>query len=611
MAVALGEAFINVRADLKPFAKDLERDLKKILAAAEKKVASDPNTGRNLGESFRKQTSDGTEKGLEEGFRKGSKKGFKGAMSDGEKFFAGLANFVDDGLSAIPGKVKAGILIGVIAAALVVAPLLAGTISAAIVAGVSLGVVGGGIAIAASLKPVEDQFIGVGRAILDQLRGSATVFVDPLLRAGESILNFFVEIGDQVDRIFGQASLQVKPLTDALLGFVRNLLPGIETAVKKARPLIEALAEALPRLGNDIAIALNILSDGSASATVALKDFLAIVGALIIGTAGLIRTLSELWFWFRVIAAIQVGNIGEAVGLFAQREHDAALATGQLVPEVENLDTALGGAATKAYAARNAIDALIKTQLKGLDASIDYEQAIDDLSKAIVKGNTNFDVRDEKGRANLRLVEAAISGAARQRDIELERASVTGRSVDEINAAYQKEITTIEQVIGKNNAQNTSLKDVFETARSAPKDVSIPVKTPGLDDAAAGFEHLGRAIRGAIHSMIAGGLGSGGAGIQFATQHALGTITSGPEVALIGEAGKEAVIPDPAKMPGRAMQLSSDFGLTSMIANALGVGQTIVNVFIGQQKLEEIADFRISYNNQMQAMAMAQGPRGV
>jgi len=55
--VALGEAFINVRADLKPFTKDLARDLKVILAAAEKQVAK---SGQDLG----KRLSDGVSKGV-------------------------------------------------------------------------------------------------------------------------------------------------------------------------------------------------------------------------------------------------------------------------------------------------------------------------------------------------------------------------------------------------------------------------------------------------------------------------------------------------------------------------------------------------------------------
>jgi hypothetical protein len=608
--VALGEAFVNVRADLKPFAKDLEKGLKQILASAEKRIIADAGTGRGLQAALSKKTSDGVSEGLEDGFRRGSKKGFKESLSAGEKFFAALADFADDGLSAIPGKVKAGILIGVLAAAAVAAPFLAGVISAAITTGIGLGVIGLGIALASQFREVENQFTAVGRNLLDRLRDAAVPFIEPLIAAGEQIMDTFDEIEDSIKRTFGQAAIAVEPLTRALTGFVRELMPGVEAAVRRARPLIEALATALPELGRDLATAFRILADGSPEAALALRDLLAALGELIIFTAAFIRGLTEMWYWMRVVAATAAGDLGTAFFLIAQREQDAALASGQLTGELEDVDTALGGAATEAYAARNAISALLKVQLSSLDATIAYEQAIDDLSKSIREGNKDFDVRSEKGRDNLRLVENAITSAGRQRDVELERASATGRSVDDINAAYQREIATIEKVIGKNAAQSASLKQVFIDAKALPDDVAVEVKTPGLNAALNGLGKLKTAISKFFGAGISVAINSQG-GFQSANQHALGTITSGPELALIGEAGREAVIPDPAKMPGRAMELSNKFGLTSMIANALGAGQTVVNVFIGQQRLEEIADYRISYNNQMQAMAMAQGPRGV
>lgn len=610
--VALGEAFINVRADLKPFAKDLAKGLKQILLAAEKKIIADGSTGRGIQAALSKKTEDGVRDGLDRGFDKGTKSGTQKALSTAEKFFAALADFADDGLSAIPGKVKAAILIGVLAAAAVVAPLLAGTISAAVISGISLGVIGLGIAVASQLKPVEDQFTALGRSMLDRLRDAAVVFVDPLLRSAESINNAFDDVGGTIRAAFLQASTSVEPLTRALTGFVRELLPGIEIAVRRARPLIEALAVALPRLGRDLAVAFRILADGSPEAALALKDLLAIIGQLIIATAAFIRGLTELWFWLRVTSAAASGDYATALNLVAQREQDAALASGQLGDGLDDVNTALGGTASEAYAARNAISALLKTQLTALDATIDYEQAIDDLAESIREGNRNFDVREEKGRANLRLVENAIVASARQRDAELLRAQETGRSVDDINAAYQREIAAIERVIGKNAAQSASLKQVFADAKALPKNVAVEVQTPGLNAALQGFRNLGIAIgkAAAAGANYLNQQRTGGAGLRVVPQYALGDIITKPTVGLLGEAGyKEAVIPDPAVMPGRAMELSNQFGLTSLIADALGGAQTVVNVFIGQQRLEEIADYRISMNSSNQALSMAYGPR--
>jgi hypothetical protein len=153
---------------------------------------------------------------------------------------------------------------------------------------------------------------------------------------------------------------------------------------------------------------------------------------------------------------------------------------------------------------------------------------------------------------------------------------------------------------------------MFDIARNGPKKVEIEVSTPGLTAATERWKSLGKAIKDAISRSVSAGIKYlTGSGLQTAVQkYANGGIVSAPTMGLIAEAGyKEAVIPDPAVMPGRAMELSNRFGLTSMIADALGAGQTIVNVFIGQQRLEEIADYRIAANNTLQAQSLAYGPR--
>lgn len=613
--MALGEAFVNVRADLKPFAKDVEKGVKEILRAVEQRLAADAKTGRGIRETLHKQATAGIQEGLEEGFDRGAKRGTRKALSTGQKFFAALADFADDGLSAIPAKVKAGILIGVLAAAVAVAPLLGGVISATIISAIGVGVAGAGIALASQFKSVQDQFTGLGRNVLDGLRDAATVFIEPLRGAAFALNEQFEKVRGTIKRIFGQAARDVAPLALAIGGLVTNLLPGIETATRRARPLIEALGVALPKLGRDISHAFTVIADGSPEAVVALRDILAVVGQMIINFANLVRGLTEIYYWLRVVSAVATGDFTQAMTLIIDRENAAALASGQLSAGLGTTNNALGATANEAYAARSAISDLITEQLRGVNAAIDYEEAIDNLAKSIREGNRDFRVTEEAGRTNLRLVEQAITASARARDEAILRAQTTGESITAINAAYQSEINKIEQVIGKNVKQDSTLKTLFATAREAPKGVNIPVSTPGASESITkvnalriAFERLTGQVKGYIRAR--GDTPPTGMSATVAPGFANGAIIDSPTLGLIGEAGyKEAVIPDPAVMPARAMELSNRFGLTQMIADALGVGQTIVNVFIGQQRLEEIADYRIAVNNNMQAQSLAYGPR--
>lgn len=609
--MALGEAFITVRADAKPFAKDLEKGLKTILEAAERKLAADPSVGQKIKTTLADRTSSGVSEGLQRGFREGTRKGAREALTLGQKFFAALGDFADDGLSAIPSKVKASLVIAILGAGTVIAPLLASTISASIVSGVSLGVTGLGVIFASQLKPVRDQFTALGAFLLDQLRGRAQVFTDPLLQAAVDIQRSFNRVGDTIGRTFAQAAEQIEPLTRGLTGFLEQFLPQLEIAVRRARPLIEALGQALPQLGRDLGLALRILADGSAQSSRGLRDFLFVVGQVSINVATMIRLLSDAYFAMRVLAATASGDVALAVQLMTERENAARIASGQLTTATEELNTALSTEAAEANAARLAITPLISALFDSIDGTIQFEQAIDDLTESIKNGNRSFDVRNEKGRENLRLVEQAIAGAARERDAEIARAAETGRSIEEINAAYSRQIAKIEEAIGSYGRQDTKLKELFETAKKVP-DVNIKVETPGMAAALARMRNLARlAFEAAKAGADAVKSAGGGAGLRTATQYALGGIVDRPTFAQLGEAGyKEAVIPDPSVMPQRAMELSNQFGLTDLIANSLSSIRPVVNVFIGSQRLDDRIDYRIGFNNQFNAMAMVQGPRG-
>lgn len=84
-----------------------------------------------------------------------------------------------------------------------------------------------------------------------------------------------------------------------------------------------------------------------------------------------------------------------------------------------------------------------------------------------------------------------------------------------------------------------------------------------------------------------------------------GTITAGPEVALIGEAGPEAVIPLTDR--NRAMELMERSGL-SRLATAEGA---TVYVFIGNEQLDSRMYRVAEMSQRSQAAAMQRGPRTV
>lgn len=610
--MALGEAFVNVRADLKPFAKDLEKGLKAILRQAEAKLKADSSIGRGIGDTLRKNTRDGLSDGVEEGWEQGSKRGRKKATSEAAKFFATIGDFLDDGLSAIPAEVKAAIVIGITAAAVVVAPMLAGVISAGLVLGGVTGAALLGVILASRFRAVTDQFQGLLQSIFAKLAGPASRFIDPLLRAAESIDNLFTRIAPNLDHIFDQVAGAFGPLTDALLDFVERVVKGFQYMVRYARPIVDALSRALPQLGDDIATFFEIIASDSEDAGLALQDFFRVLGVTIVALGVFIRVLTETYFWLRIVAKAMAGDFAGASLLFQQRAIESERAAEGFSSGLSgDLNPALSATAAEAKATALAIRPLITNLTRGFDAAIDFAQAQADLAESMRNGNKDFRLSTQAGRDNLRLVKNEIDALAAKRDEQIRVAIAQGLATDQIEADYQRQVDAAEGSIAKTGNETQALKDLFAAARSAPEEVQIEVQTPGLAAAIAAFRRLGQvAATAAAKAAAAIITASGGHGLQSGVQYALGGIVSSPTLGLIGEAGyKEAVIPDPAVMPARAMQLSDQIGLTSMIADSLGARQNVVNVYIGSQRLQEMIDFTVAMNNQSTARSFAQGPR--
>lgn len=614
--MALGEAFVNVRADLKPFSKDLEKGLKAILLAAEKRIAAEGKVGNALKEELKKKSGEG----VEEGMRQGSKKGRTAATKEFESFFASFADFLDDGLSAIPAKVKAGLIVGLIAAGIIASPLIAGLITAAILGGVSVAAASIGTILAFRLNSVQRRFQILGQGLLNALMLPAQRFVEPLLAAADEIDHRFGKLQGSIDQIFAAGADAIQPLVDALLSMIENIIPGLIDGLHGAMPIISALAAALPKLGRDIGSFFSIISEGGPESAIALRDFLAAVGDLIIKLAILINFLADLYYHLRLVGAYMSGDWAQAAQLQAERALGAAEASQEFGDTLSySLNPALSATAAEARATALAIAPLITDMLKGQEAAIDFEQGMDDLAKSIKDGNKDFDIRNQKGRDNLRIVDSIITAAAKQRDEDIKTAIQNGQSTDQIEADYQRKIDAAEKMISKTGHETQALQDLFDKAREAPKEVAIPVSAPGLGTVIGLFGTLKKRVQevaqGLFNDIKANAAKKGKNNTSPTPSHQFGSYADGgiidrPTFGLMGEAGyDEAVIPDPAVMPARAMQLSDQLGLTSMIAESLGARQQIVNVYIGSQRLQEMMDYTVAMNNSRTARGFAQGTR--
>lgn len=160
---------------------------------------------------------------------------------------------------------------------------------------------------------------------------------------------------------------------------------------------------------------------------------------------------------------------------------------------------------------------------------------------------------------------------------------------------------------------------VTATENGANRVVSFARALPGR--LAGFFRNVGTTVldglKSGINAVIRGfnsGIDKVGGFLHIGMPHipqlAAGGLVSQPTLAVVGEAGPEAVVP--MGSPGRALAVAQQTGLLSMLGNALSRGQSsapVVHVYIGDKEITDIVDVRVEYAMDGQANQLAYGTR--
>lgn len=89
---------------------------------------------------------------------------------------------------------------------------------------------------------------------------------------------------------------------------------------------------------------------------------------------------------------------------------------------------------------------------------------------------------------------------------------------------------------------------------------------------------------------------------------AMGGVVNRPTFALVGESGREAVIP--MNNPNRAAQVMSEAGLLPLAANMMAGSGTVVHVYLGTTEITDILDVRVQRGLAGVARSLGNRPRG-
>lgn len=608
--MALGQAFVEVHADLTPFRRDLnrelqritrdfERELERVLTVRMRTVAG--QAGTQAGASFTNNFTRRTQRDMAEG------SGIWVTIT------SGLVNSLERGLSSLPPQVQAALVTGVLAAA----PLVAGAISAAISAGAGLAVVGIGVALASQFQSVQDgwqSFISRARTTLVSAAGA---FETVLLRVFDIVNTRIDGMSPRIERIFDTAATFVEPFVNRLLDAVDVFLRHVDQFIGGTGGFVEELGNAFVILADAAGLALRILVDTGVDGRNALRDLATMVGGLLVGFSLLLNVLTRVYGLIRGTARVfaeapwlvqVLFPIGAGFGHVINMTDQMATANETLAHTNVNLTQSQDGVIAKTKeeeqalkALQTAINAAADAALAAITSNVSYEASIDNLAEALKKGGKNLNIDTEAGRKSVQAFADSIGNLRKQL---LDRVATGEITSQQAVAQYNREIERLEALANQAGITDEKFYELFGTAINLGE-LEISPETSGLDDASASAEELIARLKEVIR--LAAHLGAttiGGALAGARRGLAAGDIVRYPETIDVAEEGPEAVIP--LTKPARAAQLMRQSGLDKMFSSG-----TQVLVFIDGQQMEARM-VRVAHGvSAAQGMALSHGFRGV
>ncbi|XVU22537.1 hypothetical protein ACQPZJ_35450 [Actinoplanes sp. CA-054009] len=304
------------------------------------------------------------------------------------------------------------IAVGIVAAA-AAAPIIGTVLASGIAAGLGVGVIGAGIALAAKDPKIAASAQEAGAMIKGVLTESAQSFVPAVSLAISKVTSLFARIKPALTRIFDMGSGLLGPLTDGIIAFVENALPGLENAVSHLGPVFEGLRNGASMLGTAVGTFFALISQNSAALKLALEQVfllisggIVILGALINALTGTYSALMKVYY----ATTLQFGKLAD----FIAEENKAKASQQQMAAAAQGATSALNLQSTAqdrlktaAQEAKTAIQQLndllyasANAEIASRQAARSYQEAVDAATQSVKDNGKNLSENTAKGRAN-------------------------------------------------------------------------------------------------------------------------------------------------------------------------------------------------------------------
>lgn len=434
-----------------------------------------------------------------------------GLAEDGQKIAGTFAAAFQGGLletfRSIPGEAKVAIVAGLASVALMAAPLIGATINAALLTGIGAGGIAAGVVLALRDPAILRASGDLGGHILKDLTDAAVPFKSQLLSAFSIFDQSWSKIAPNISGMFDKLAPKVSMLAAGFGLAFEKAIPGIEKAVTASLPLIDALVENLPAMGEAANMFFESLAEGGPGAAKALKVVLLEVEVIIVAIGKTIEYLGKMYDAFAKVAQATGEFLGFAdEGKSIARTLDTTTHSASYLEQTINgvivrtenakstmddmgtvggsafvgLDQKMRDALSTIERLNKAFDEQLNKMLSEDEALIRYEKSVDDLTESFKKNGKSLDENTDKGRHNREAVLNIIEAMQTQRDAAIRAGNGTKESYDQANQAFLTQLQSLRaqlKALGANTAEVDKLIARYEQlAKPVTKTVTINIR---------------------------------------------------------------------------------------------------------------------------------------
>lgn len=185
----------------------------------------------------------------------------------------------------------------------------------------------------------------------------------------------------------------------------------------------------------------------------------------------------------------------------AKRVDVAATMTNRETKNVQTLNKTLEEAIAKTGSFKDTFDQLNSVMLESLDASVDAEEAIDNFTESLKDNGKTFDIHEDKGRKNVKALEAIIKAARDAADATLKQ---TG-SVQKASETYNSYTAQAIAAAGNDQKLRYEVERLIATYGNLPSLKQTTVTAPGLEKAQGdmwGYSQAIHNVPGNVNSYV-------------------------------------------------------------------------------------------------------------